>query len=115
MLTAANSKTKEAQEILATDDGKLLVAIQDCRSSYVAESCTLETGPCRLVGAILNSNYEGSVLVIESPVLEIVLKTRIGTGASRPVFPLQPISCPGNLIINLTGANADAIIYWVPA
>ncbi len=110
MLTAANKTTKQAQEIVATAPGGLLVSQEECRCYRVPASDTLPTGPCRLVGVILVSSTEASTVTIESNT-ESILKLRSPAGWSQSAFLPLPAACADDLAVTLTGANSEALLY----
>ncbi|MCL6519027.1 MAG: hypothetical protein K6T99_04290 [Armatimonadetes bacterium] len=112
MITAADRSTKQAKELIAVPSGALLMTPEECEACFVNETTMIQTGPCRLVGVILNVGTEVATITIESDT-QIVLKVKMTSG-SRPVFPALPIACKGNLGVTLTGAGAEAIVYYIP-
>lgn len=110
MLTASNKTTKQAQEIVATAPGGLLVSQEECRCYRVTANATLSTGFCRLVGAILVSSAEASMLIIESDT-DCVLKLRAPSGWSQSAFLALPLACPADLAVSITGTGAEAYVY----
>lgn len=112
MITAADRKTKQSKELICVPSGALLCSPEECFSRHVTASEVINTGECRLVGVILNVGSEVATLTIESNA-EVVLRTKMTSG-SRPVFPTLPVYCPGHLTVTLTGAGADAVVYWIP-
>lgn len=110
MLTAANKTTKQAQEVLATATGGLLVSQEECRCYRISSSDTLPIGPCRLVGVILVSASEASTVTLESDT-ESILKLRSPAGWSQSAFLPLPLACTADLVVTLTGANAEVLVY----
>jgi hypothetical protein len=114
MLTASNKTTKQAQEILASAQGGLLVSQEECRSYRVSASQTIPTGPCRLVGVVLVSSMEASTVLLECSTNQI-LKLRSPAGWSQSAFLPLPLACPANLEITMTGNGAEAYVYVMDA
>lgn len=114
MLTASNKTTKQAQEVLASGPGGLLVSNEECRSYHVTQTATLPTGPCRLIGVILVSGMEASTILVESNT-EPVLKLRSLSAWSQSVFLPYPLACPADLGITMTGNGAEAYVYVADA
>lgn len=112
MITAADRNNKQVKELLAVSSGALLITPEECEARLVNETTVIQTGPCRLVGVILNVGTEPATITIESET-QIVLKAKMNSGC-RPVFPALPIACSGNLGVTLAGAGADAVVYYVP-
>lgn len=110
MLTAANKATRQAQEILATAPGGLLVSQEECRVYRLTESDTMATGPCRLVGVVLTSAMEAGILSIEDNTGPI-LKVRALAGWSHSSMLPIPLACEGNLTVTLTGNGAEAYLF----
>jgi hypothetical protein len=110
MLTASNKTTKQAQEVLTSGPGGLLVSQEECRSYHVTESQTLSTGPCRLIGIVLVSAMEASTILLESDT-NMLLKLRSAAGWSQSAFLTFPLACPADLAVTLTGTAAEAYVF----
>ena len=110
MLTASNKTTKQAQEVLASGPGGLLVSQEECRSYQLAGTATLPTGPCRLIGIVLVSGTEASTILVESDT-NLLLKLRSATGWSQCAFLTFPLACPADLVITMTVNGAEAYVY----
>ena len=111
MLTATNKNSRQSQEILATDNGDLMVMMGHCEALVVSESGFQSTGACMLAGALLIGGSDTSSVTIESNT-EMKLKIKVApTGTSAVMFPLS-VYCPEDLSITLTGTGASVIVYY---
>ncbi|HET6452836.1 MAG TPA: hypothetical protein VFI02_00405 [Armatimonadota bacterium] len=114
MLTATNRNNRQSQEILANDNGDLMVMMGHCQSLVVTDSGTQYTGACMLMGALLIAGTETAMVAIESNA-DIKLKIKVSaTGTSPILFPI-PVYCPEDLHVTITGEGAIAVIYYASA
>lgn len=110
MLTAANKATKQAQEIIATARGGLLVSQEECRVYRLTVSGTAATGPCRLVGAVICASMEGGTATFACGT-ETILRLGAPAGCSNAAMFPMALSCADDLEVTLAGIGAEAYLY----